>query len=238
MPSGFSFRFSVLSLLLLVTLAGVTTSHVLTSKRNVALATRIREQQKLIRQQNDQLRQLTVDDPQQVHIISKSDIWPSDKLFLNGRPPEMLQWELHFPPKSRWKIFWATAKIPQTGLPSQRLGGHLLSVPTDHHSYASVDLHEAYLFIWKMRIGFEAEGWAAELTNEEAAWLQEKAAISWEAIGGDQHHKPFTESFAPDKTIVLLRIRRMIDTGPSTVQDDLNPCEGFMVWLEPQFDRR
>lgn len=229
MPSRFNFRFSVLSLLLIVTLAAVTTSHVLLSRRNAALAARIREQQKTIRAQNDKLGQLTVDDPEQVHILDTS------AREMPGRLPETFEWEMYAPPKTRWRVFWATKKIPASGISMERLGGDLLQSPIDRTRFdVSIRRPVANGLNSRLDLRFESQVWKVELDPVEATWLDENTAISWEGAGGTHYWDHATQSFKSDQPVVLLRVRRQSFVGAiGGVEDNPNPCEGLMIWLEP-----
>ncbi|HEX5102809.1 MAG TPA: hypothetical protein VFV87_03310, partial [Pirellulaceae bacterium] len=111
-------RFSLRSLLLLFTLAAVSVSHYVTSGKLEQIRAERDSQRQTIRDLNDQLGRLTVDDPTQVHAIATFQPWVapthygSDFVQLDG-----LAWDLHLPAGTEWRLCASFTLIPQIGLP-------------------------------------------------------------------------------------------------------------------------
>ena len=236
-------QFSILTLLVVMTLAAVSVSHVRTSwelaqaKRDVQLARRqMTIQNNAIRHLNDSLGRLTVTDPAKVHVINASPCW-LDGTFDEDRPPHYSCWRLYLPEGSRWKVWWAAQNIPADGLPEKKSGGFELNRDAGGIGYLSAQFSKPLDF------GFliHAE-WALDVSNasdakepvwlspEEARWLSSRSPVSWTGTGGDQNAAPHTKMLPLDQPIVLQRIRRLEKESSGQTA---KPSDGFMIWLEP-----
>jgi hypothetical protein len=247
-----AFRFTLLTLLLVVTLAAVSVSHVLTSwelassreelraarrEANVARG-QLLVQANVIRHAKDELGRLTIKDKSMVHVISASPYW-RDGSFDPDRPPLNLCWNLHLPKGSRWKVRWATRQIPAAGFPDSDLGGFELIADSGQWAYLAAQFLNSpqWDFLisvpnWELLVSDHTDiRDHSHLDNEESRWLKKGTAVSWEGPGGDQNASPHTVVLSPDQAIVLQLVRLKNDEGAS--DDNTKPCDGFMIWIEP-----
>jgi hypothetical protein len=241
MKARIPLRFSLLTVLIVVTLICVTTSHILTSIRLSRIEERNRELQRTIRERNDRDGILTVDDPQLVHVIARV---PDINDAAVPTPPTGCSWQMHIPSGKKYRICWATSQIPLEGLPGLKSGDRLLRTGSENLTRLEVRYPEPVnpatdrcLFLFEFDCSTidpaDDDWWQSRVLPEDNLWLDE-TPCSFEVAGGDcQWGNSFTESFSPIESIVLLRIRRQSPQISRLVRYD-DPQPGFMVWLEPE----
>jgi hypothetical protein len=230
-------RFSLLSLLLLVTLAAVGVSHWLTSRRVARLEGQVAEQKRTIKTLNDQLGILTVEDPDDVHVIMHLD--PHAESWHEELPLEF-GWEIHIPPQTKWRLRWATGDIPITGLPGESVGEWLVDTGLDSQFNVRIDLSNSPARGWLLKVVPATNEFPHFIPNDETQWLNEKIPVAWDDSGGNlDEWTAETESFPTDDAIVLLRCRPAYDgahdiiNGWRPVPNNAPLADGLMIWLEP-----
>jgi len=231
-------RFSLLSLLLCVTLAAVGVSHWLTNRQLHGVRRERDNYQRTIRGLNDELGRLMVEDSSRVNVMALFNPLhvPS------GYGPAFAKqdnfgWRVHLPPSTRWRLCASFAAIPASGFPPP--AGDL-ALPVGDGRICDI------YFVCRKSSSL---GWVAELalgdqvehcfiTAPHAGWLTSEGWFEGECAGeypqGDQH-RLCTESYAADKRVVLLRQRAMRE--PTVANrgwiSDPNSCQGVLIWLEP-----
>jgi hypothetical protein len=233
-------RFSLLSLLLLVTLAAVSVSHWLTSRRAARLEGEVAEQKRTIRTLNDKLGILTVDAPDDVHVIMhlnhNSESW-------NGEIPLQYGWEIYIPPQTQWRLRWAVSNIPGKGLPSKTAGEWLVNTGLDSRFNVRFDLSNSPARGWLLKVMPAADQFPYFIPDDLSGWLNEEMSLAWDDAGGDLYDPigwtTETESFPKMDNIVLLRCRpayagaQNIINSRRPVPNNAHLAEGLMLWLEP-----
>lgn len=233
-------RFSLLSLLLAITVAAVAVSHWLTSRELRIARDAIKEEQRTIRRLNDQLGHLTIDDPARVHIIALFDPTLAPKDYGAAfTKQDNLGWRVHFPAGTRWNLYASFAGIPKQGFPVPT-SDVLLPVSKGQVCDIYFSCRQSSSLGWVAELAFEDQVERSFIPTKQAEWLSSTEPCEGECAGECQGfpsglHGYCTESFGPDEKIILLRQRRMMP--PATTNrpwnSDPNPCQGLMIWLEP-----
>jgi hypothetical protein len=230
------FRFSLLTLLLVTTLAALSVSHWRMSGE-LAKAEQMRKlaqeearrQRQTIRALNDDLGLLTVDDESQVHVIAQS-------AFRSAPFPRQLHapwqssfgWRAYLPATSHWRICWTIGEIPLSGIPTSMTGQHMLrETPDGTTTFAVVHLASSesglVLVSGSMR---DATPAVIDLASWTAVFGAEDE-VRAEMAGNARRGSPGTESFAPSGPVVLLRQWRVTSSEQMATQT------GIVLWLEP-----
>lgn len=237
MSQNHGFRFSLFSLLFAFTLAAVAVSHwrlsgeLAKAEQRLKLSQeRAREQKQTIRDLNDELGQLTVDDESQVHVISQSAFRSAPfarKLLVPWQ--SSFGWRAYLPANSHWRICWKNGEIPLSGTPRSLSGQHLL--PAVPHSDGTTTFAVVHLSPWEsgqiLVIGSARDGPPVVIDLTSRTEFGAEDEIRAEIAGCARRGSPGTESFAPSGPIVLLRQWR-VRAGEGMVTQP-----GIVVWLEP-----
>jgi len=201
-------RFSLRGLILATALICAVVSHVRTSLR-------LRETEQEATRLRNELGYLTITDANRVHAIAigADESWAK----------KQWQWKLHLPEGRRFHICCMTSDLPQQGVP-------------DYHPTLSDVQGDLKLTVsavrdpkgeWKLVVNCDT---GANLTSPivNPAWLEQNASANWNVAG-----QRSTESVAPGKPLVLLRLRRAktltMPAGGVTV--DPKPTDGILVWV-------
>jgi len=229
------FRFSLLTLLLVLTLAAVSVSHWRTN-RELAKAELIlkvareeaRTKQQTIRQLNDELGRLTVDDESQVYVISQKAgvIEPYPRRY-HVPWQSSFAWCAYLPSETDWQVCWNGGEIPLNGGLRPKLGQHVLRQPP---ADGRVTLMISHLSPWDSGLALvfrcADDIWSAVIPRVTLAEFRADDEIHTE-IAGSVRGGTQTESFPPTDAVVLLRQWR----DNSDQQTATRP--GIVVWLEP-----
>jgi hypothetical protein len=210
-------RFSLLTLLLLTALLLVSVSHFVTSRRLDAT-------QAALRQANNDLGQLTVDDANKLHAIS-----------LPTFQHQQWRWRVQLPSGQRYRLRWLVDNVPQEGVPQAPRVNQIQLID----QYAK-PIATGEPFILTLALTKNAEG-QASLTfavpnrsttiplKDQAAWAASDSGIGWSTWTAGMQG---TESVVKTQPMMLLRYRRGKEVpGGWTVEK--NPTEGIAVWIEP-----
>ena len=222
MSKRLRFRFSLLSLFLLVTLAAAVVSHWLANRSLRQQDQIIARQQGTIRELSDELGRLTVDDPAKVHVISLT----ADLERPNPPWKTPLKWHIHLPRSTDWQVCWAAGVTPTSGVPAAKLGSHRVTPSAD----GSVELTLSYgpRLGEGMSLVFHSDDdlWFGDIPRETLAPFADNDWIDNE-IAGSQSGQAQTESSSPSGAVRLLRqwnLQNLKAIGSSP---------GIAVWLEP-----
>jgi hypothetical protein len=215
-------------------------------------------QRQEIKELNDQLGILTIDDPGRIHVIAhyadRSEAW-------HGDLPLRFGWEIYLPPKA-YLLRWRIGSIPITGLPVESSSEQLLDPGLDSRYVVQVDFSNSRTRGWMMKLTHATNESTYFIPDSESVWLNVPTPLAWEGAGGKLvgalGATTETESFSADERIVLLRCRpefsgakevinvpaRFSAQGsgggfgsPGTTAPNNAPlADGIMVWLEPVSD--
>jgi hypothetical protein len=224
-PKLSRFRFSILSLLLVMTLAAVSVSHWMTWHDLQDRRQQIYELKEQVRIRNDRLGILTVEDPSEIHVISTDiDFQQSSDRILG---PREFSWQIHLPDSTQYHVRWAFGDIDDIvqnlvsvraeGTPLNELG---LSMQAELQ-VKLVSSNDA----WELFVTFDDRPLSRKLFSEEVEWIDMERINSYSVAGSFQAGS-FTESFPADSPVVLLRQWKST-SGRST-------RKGVVVWLQPQ----
>jgi hypothetical protein len=228
-----AFRFTLLTLLLVVTLAAASVSHWLTSRELLVLRERGEEQKEQIRELSHRLGELTPEDLPYVQVKSISTDHMPWELAPVG-PKRAFQWHVHLPSHKKWRLCFATNAIPLSGVPE----GECTDLETTSSVWSELGLefrHEEELG-WTVHIRCEAAKikWlTVPVPASDSHWLDQDAPTSLERAGEPDLHNPewLIEQFSCGQPVVLYRERRFIERSDWEVKENPEPCEGFMLWL-------
>src|SRR5262245_13917683 len=230
-------RYSLRTLLLVLTLVAVSISWLLTSRRLHRAHAVIAEQRGEIRNLSHRLGMLT---PEDLPFVQVRRVLRNGELSALGGEHQGidLTWLIHLPPDKRWRLFWADYNIPKAGLPTQYAGCR--DLPAQKLEWSWLRLSFPYLSStgWSADFSYDGDQWSWPISTERSGWLEPGTPTADECAGPYNHHthECFIEQFATDKPIVIYRERRQIilDQTRSTriVEDDPEPCPGFMLWIE------
>ena len=215
-------RFSLLSLLLVVTLAAVVVSHWLANRSLRQRDDVIAQQKGTIRTLSDELGRLSVDDPAMVQVISLT----ADLERPNPPWKVPLKWHIHLPQSKDWQVCWAAGSIATNGVPASKLGSYPVTPSAD----GSVELTLSYgpRLSDGMSLVFHGndEVWFGDIPREALAPFADNDWVDNE-IAGSQAGQAQTESSLPTGAVRLLRQWNLQNLKA------IGNCPGIAVWLEP-----
>lgn len=231
------FRFSLLTLLLVTTLAAVAVSHWRASRelaRAELLWKAARDdaqwKQRTIRALNDELGRLTVDDETHVHVIAQkaNSVAPFPRQY-HVPWQSSFTWNAYLPAQTDWQVCWAGGELPAVGVPRVRTGQHLLRI--DPTADRRVTLSATHQSPWESGLALVFRSgddiWSGAIPRDVLAEFHADELIYSEVVGAPGRGGFQTVSFPPVGPIVLLRqYRASGDAQQSTLL-------GLAVWLEP-----
>ena len=224
-----NFRFSIFSLFLLITLAAVSVSHWLTSRK-------LREKES--RDQNSSLElfsKLKCEHPDDAHVMGNTFFTTDFE-----QPVTDWGWRLHLPAAKRWRVCWIVGQIPLSSLPAKPIGfrdlppitgdaqlGFDVTVPEDDSAPPTIDFHFGpYQSQPPLRWSQAVVGVERKLT-----WAFDLNAEVWWEQAGKQRDGDVSSSFG-EQPVVLLRKGFRVPPLQSLDPDE-TPAEGILIWLEP-----
>lgn len=218
-------RVSLLTLLLVVTLAAVAVSHWRTSLELENQRSRVAELQQQVRIRNDRLGILTVDDRSQVHVILTDTRYGSVENKKVG--PRAFSWHVYLPPSRNWELCWAFGAFEGMGeVPRDATHDSRVLDIDDGPDTLAIDFEQAPTGSWRMKCKYDQSEWSAAIPDERASWLNHESVYASIAAGDDRRAGPLTESFDPNEPVLLL----------DQWHQDLNPSAGVVVWLQPRIE--
>jgi hypothetical protein len=235
-------RFSLLSLLLLTTLAAMSVSHWLASRELSKSTAKLAEQHKQIRDLSHRLGILTEEDLPYVQVQrvlrERDGSIPIEEWLRRVEA----SWLVHLPTHSKWRLHWASGNIPKEGLPAEIAGSRDLPPQENQWSSLSISFEQNRILGWAAKFTYEGETWDYWIPYDSSQWLEPEShtdgyyAGPWSCYTGET----FIAQFACDKPVILLVERQeiLIEEGSRFVVTDTapNPCQGFMIWLEAVAD--
>ena len=231
MLQRFRFRFSLLSLLLLTTVAAVAVSHCLTSRRLSVARLELEAQRESIRELSHELGQLTVEDRFEAHVQRRADETkrrPGQDAYRRFE----FRWLIHLPSHKRWRVAWAAERIPVEGIPTS-VAGYFDFTPPASGDWASLELRfsAAADNAWTASIFSEYDhAWhACEITWEQGHWLEPGAQTEEVIFGpGSPHISSKFTTYSCDQPLVIFREFQTSQGEPTG--------SGFALWAEPRGD--
>jgi hypothetical protein len=233
MPSPIHVRFSMLTLLLLVTLSCVSVSHWLTSQRLTRMQLEMAEQRRIVRNLNEDLGNLTIDDPDDVHVIATDHVRTADR---HGELPLRIGWKLHLPKQTSWQVCWSVGDVPMSGMPRETDGTLALDTGLDSECQIGVSLTHSGSTGWLATVSNGNEEVPYFVPATESRWLNHRLPVVWEAAGdevsGSVGIVAKTEAFAANRRVILLRCRHA-PAGADGVLNDPPPFQGGGFYVAP-----
>ena len=144
---------------------------------------------------------------------------------------------MHIPPGNKYRLRWAVGRaIPKEGFPEE-------TAPDDFDEVIFSETPPSPLTL-SARVHDDTNGQTGQwkltwrhLLHEVSIPLDFGDDIDWlvETLryGPTLAGHTGTDSFPPGERIVLLRVRRFQDAMAGAYSIAQDPCDGFMVWLEP-----
>jgi hypothetical protein len=223
-------RFSLLTVLLLVTIAGMAIVIVQLWRELVPL----REE---VRRYRAELGFLTIDDPTQVqgiHVPEREDGWN-------------WKWRVHFPPGVDYKVTCYTGIIPPGIDAAQRRDFQGMNPGPGGFSNTFAGNFKGEMIVearlkqldgkWIMQISFGGGGWSdLRLDERFAEYLSNPRGGG--AFWMSNLKKNEQSAFAPDERIFLLKWRKSdvteVPGGGISSRDPAGPAPGVALWIEPE----
>lgn len=226
-------NFSTLNMLLLVALLIGGVSHIHTSR---TLSRTAKELQTL----RNGTGQLTMGDVDHFHVIA---LPLTEGLEWN--------WRIYIPADRKYRLCWAVGgDIPPTGFPAAFAPedfDDLLFAETPESSFIlSARLHNDSVIAnhatsehaseeppadrWKLTLHQPLHSMSIPIAfHNDIDWLVRDLRYGPTLAGHSE-----TQTAAPGESIVLLRVRRFKDAMAGAYSIDSEPCDGFLVWLDPE----
>jgi hypothetical protein len=254
MASRTNFRFSLFSLLLLITLTGVGVSHWLTSRRLAGVQAELAELQRTVKNSNDDAGTLTIENPARIHVIAIDHITAQQR---HGDLALRIGWKLYVPPGSSWRLCGRIGQVPIHGLPTEPTWRLALDTGSDSECYITLVFSKDSANRWTAHLLNGRSKASYPIPTLESMWLDKRLPLGWEGAGDHKNSSTQqlaeTESFPADAPVILLRCRPawsgvqevvneprgspVVGGGwisPSPWPPDNSPvADGVMVWLEP-----
>ena len=201
-PRRFS-RFSLLSLLLLTGLIGVSVSHF-----------RLTAEIQRLQQQNNELKKelgyIAIEDPKKAYTRELASL-------------DATQWRfrVYLPPGKRYHLRirdeWVDEDFPRSTSGSG-------PIQPEGEFTLTVGFSQDALGRWQVRITMPGNSQMSTIQEEKSKWLADPRFVGSNPLGGTQ-----TE-LDPDKRVQLIRWRAESTRQGETPK---SPADGFMIWLEP-----
>lgn len=216
--------FSILSLLLLIALAGVLCAWWLEGKNTAAVTEKLKQTQARLELHEGHL---DIDDSSKAHAVAVKDL---------VQPRMRWKWRVYLPPGKKYRLHWTDFDIPADGIikaennePDRSYGG-------------STEYSGEFVVEFSVHLGFDGKWWMALAANDEnlmsGDWSFWNDAIEEFPLDRTQFPMNFKDgaSLLPkhgtrvfDKDVLLLHAMY-----PDEEYDNTGPgcAPGFALWLE------
>lgn len=203
------FRVSLLTLMLLMTIAALAIGLIVVGRNN----RRLEEVNQTLSAENNRLRdevgELSVEDPKKLHAVRiETDSYLD------------WQWRIWIPEGVAYRLRGVASDVPKEGLPQERGGTIMLREPGEHVIRYRIrrDPRDG-----KMYGSLSARG--ASVGKDEHAWAEWGSHVTTTSGVGTS-----TRAYSPDQVVELCRHRVSQADSSSDIED---PSAGFLIWLEP-----
>ena len=227
------FRFSLLNLATLMTMAALGLGLIASAQRNHSLVVRNNQLAADNLQMRDELGIFEVDDPTKIHAIGV----PTE----DGEP---CQYRVYLPPGKKYQFNYKANDIPEVELPGRYTldsiapGNYLISVNLKRNQdpktgkplpYATAEMKVVPTGL----LSYSTSSYSIVINESKNDWILNKVTgsmtYSWGGIG-DQ-----VKLVDHNQAVVLYRARAHETQGTRnsySTKPAKGPCDGFMVWIE------
>ncbi len=226
-----AFRFSLLSLLLVFTLAAVSVSHWVTWQKLLHEQIKVEDLRQQVRVRNDKLGVLTIDDRSQVHVILTERRY--EQLDAKKRVgPRGFSWDVYLPAANDWRLCWAFGDVSpfDNNVPTVIHGYQVLGMDAaENPTRLDINLERDSPKGWKTTVSYGDDSWSHPIPEQMTDWIDPAQTSPSVQAGHERHYGVMTESYSPSAgPIVLLNLWKY-NSRPST---------GVVVWLVPDDPQR
>ena len=190
---------------------------------NIVTYRRLREVEPALLKLRNEFGQLTIDDAGRLHAIQVPSFDAS-----------AYNWRIHLPARRRFVLrVVVSSAIPETGLPVSGPGSPFLSQEFEQslsggEVLQSIAVNKNHLSEWRLILSYEGRHWVSRtLPPEFQSWLETISGRDTFTVG-----KGGTVSVAANEPLILLRIRENTDFPPDESENDREPGEGIVAWIE------